>query len=139
MKFNVDSNILYSFLGGVFLIVFVLARKWNDNKMFSISVETNGLVIDEELEKGIEGNEYYYPVVKFKTTEGEWITSKSRDGYYPQKYAVKKEVKIQYSLEDHTQFKIKGADTIIHLIFLLCAAMLILYSVYAYLTIIIPS
>ncbi|NCD69869.1 DUF3592 domain-containing protein [Mucilaginibacter agri] len=132
MNFNIDSQTLYPFLIGVSFIVFVLIRRINDGKVFRNAIETDGVVIHEELEVSNTGDRLYSAIIKFQLKDGEWITAKDRNSHYPKKYLDNNNVKIEYSVDDHSQIRVKGSDRQINLVFLAIGAILTAYSFYLY-------
>ena len=112
MNVNYDELILLA--GGAFLTVFGIGKLNERGKLIESGVKVEGVVFDIETSWDAEPDARsttYYPVIRFVTTDKEWITEKYDIGSNPSVYSVGDKVTVIYDTTDYNHFLIDNTQT----------------------------
>jgi hypothetical protein len=112
MNVNYDELILLA--GGTFLAVFGIGKLNEREKLIKSGIKVEGIVFDIETvwDTGSDvRSTTYYPVIRFVTTDKEWITEKYNVGSNPSVYSVGDKVKVIYDRADCKHFMINNTQT----------------------------
>ena len=112
MNVNYDELILLA--GGAFLTVFGIGKLNERGKLIKSGVKVEGVVFDIETSWGTGSDSRsttYYPIIRFVTTDKEWITEKYDIGSNPSVYSVGDKVTVIYDITDYKHFLIDNTQT----------------------------
>jgi hypothetical protein len=129
---DINYQAILSCLGGIILFLFVIIRKKKDKAILNDCIETDAFLIGNELEHGSHGNEYYHPIIKFQLQDGEWVTVKYTEGYYPAKKLNDPKLRVQYSVLDYKKVIIKDYANQLNIILLTAGLFMVLYGLFLF-------
>jgi hypothetical protein len=124
-----SQNILFE-IGGLFLVIFSSVKIIASKKILRNCKEVEGVVVDQELEYGANGDAYYYPKVKFKLEDGKSVVAKHDIGFNPATFMINEKVRIRYSVDDYEKFIINDIDNKANLILMSVGIFMIAYGIY---------
>jgi hypothetical protein len=94
------KTILLIFLGvGALLLVIAALTAVGTGRALSREVSTQGNVVDLVTRRDSEGNEYFYPVVRFALPDGNLTTVQVTEGSWPAGYNIGEAVMVRYDSE----------------------------------------
>lgn len=91
------------FVGGIVVIYMAWVKLNNTSTKGKAFQEVDGVVFD--LHKSITHN-LYYPVIRFVTKDGYWITQTLEDGFSPGIFKKGETVKVRYNKDEPKDFHI---------------------------------
>jgi len=105
---NVNYDELIMLTGGAFLAVWGFAKMNERSRLLANGVKVEGIVFEIYAELDYKRNsdpgKTYYPIIRFVTTEKEWVTKKYEFGSNPAAYNVGDKVKVVYDPADIEHF-----------------------------------
>lgn len=130
---NVTIDELISLTGGAFFLTLGIGKLNERRKLLRIGVKAEGVVFSVEYERSSDNSRgIYYPVVRYKTTENEWVTKQYGIGSSPSAYTEGDEVNIVYDITDSKHFIIDNWQTKLFGPLMMIIGILLIVGVFIY-------